>query len=70
MTPQQLDAHGIGSLPENLGLAIKETENSELVRRALGNHVFDRFIQLKKKEWDEYRIQVSEYEIRRYLPVL
>jgi glutamine synthetase len=53
-----------------LGLAIKETENSELVRRALGNHVFDRFIQLKKKEWDEYRIQVSEYEIGRYLPVL
>ena len=70
MTPQQLDAHGIGSLPENLGLAIKETENSELVRRALGNHVFDRFIQLKKKEWDEYRIQVSQYEIDRYLPVL
>jgi glutamine synthetase len=70
MTPQQLDAHGIGSLPENLGLAIKETENSELVRRALGNHVFDRFIQLKKKEWDDYRIQVSQYELERYLPVL
>ncbi|HYA33847.1 MAG TPA: glutamine synthetase family protein [Candidatus Bathyarchaeia archaeon] len=70
MTQQQLDALGIGSLPENLGLAIKETENSELVRRALGNHVFDRFIQLKKKEWEDYRIQVSQYELERYLPVL
>ena len=70
MTPQQLEAHGISSLPENLGLAIKETENSELVRRTLGNHVFDRLIELKKKEWNDYRIQVSQYELERYLPVL
>ncbi len=70
MTQQELEDHGIGSLPENLGLAVAETENSDLIRRALGDHVFDRFIELKKKEWDDYRQQVTEYELSRYLPVL
>ncbi|MDD1721061.1 MAG: glutamine synthetase family protein [Euryarchaeota archaeon] len=70
MTQQELDDHGIGSLPENLGLAVKETETSEIIRRALGHHVFDRFIELKKKEWDDYRLQVTQYELDRYLPVL
>ncbi len=70
MTQQELDSHGIGSLPENLSLALTETENSEIMRRALGDHVFDRFIELKKKEWDDYRQQVTEYELSRYLPVL
>ncbi len=70
MTQQELDQHGIGSLPENLSLAVAETEQSELVRRALGDHVFDRFIELKKKEWDDYRLQVTQYELNRYLPVL
>lgn len=70
MTQQELDDHGIGSLPENLGLAVAETENSEIIRRALGDHVFDRFIELKKREWDDYRLQVTQYELDRYLPVL
>ncbi|MGZ4902993.1 MAG: glutamine synthetase family protein [Halobacteriota archaeon] len=70
MTQQELDSHGIGSLPENLALAVAETENSEIIRRALGDHVFDRFIELKKKEWDDYRQQVTQYELDRYLPIL
>ncbi|MGZ7208222.1 MAG: glutamine synthetase family protein [Halobacteriota archaeon] len=70
MTQQELDDHGIGSLPENLGLAVAETENSEIIRRTLGDHVFDRFIELKKREWDDYRLQVTQYELDRYLPVL
>ena len=43
---------------------------SELVRKALGEHVFNAFIQNKKIEWDQYRTQVTEYEIKRYLPIL
>jgi len=70
MTAQELESHGIGSLPEDLGLAIKEAENSELVQRALGDHVFSRLIALKKKEWDDYLTQVTQYELDRYLPVL
>jgi len=39
------------------------------VRKALGEHVFNAFIANKKIEWDEYRTQVTEFEIKRYLPV-
>jgi glutamine synthetase len=45
-------------------------EESQLVRKALGDHVFDSFIKNKKIEWDQYRIQVTEYELKRYLPIL
>ena len=61
---------GIESLPDSLGQAIALTEKSELVKKALGEHIFSRFIELKKKEWEEYRIQVTEYELKKYLPIL
>ncbi|HYA60938.1 MAG TPA: glutamine synthetase family protein [Candidatus Acidoferrum sp.] len=70
MTDEELKAHGIESLPGSLGEALAETENSDLVRRALGDHIFDHLIELKKREWNEYRIKVTPYELERYLPVL
>jgi glutamine synthetase len=70
MSEEERARRGIQSLPGNLGEAIAETENSGLVREALGNHIFDKFIDNKKIEWDNYRIHVSQYEIDQYLPVL
>jgi glutamine synthetase len=61
---------GIESLPGSLGEAITILESSSLVRKALGDHVFYRFIDIKKKEWEEYRIQVTEYERDKFLPIL
>jgi len=61
---------GIGTLPSSLNEAIKLTEQSELVRKTLGDHVFNAFIENKKVEWDKYRIQITEYELQRYLPIL
>ena len=61
---------GIGVLPASLLEAILLTEKSELVREALGDHVFKAFIENKKIEWDQYRTQVTEYELNRYLPIL
>lgn len=61
---------GIDSLPGSLGEAILLTEQSELARKTLGDHVFDRFIEIKKKEWEEYRIQVTAYELNKFLPIL
>jgi glutamine synthetase len=61
---------GIQTLPGSLFEAIQITENSELVRKALGDQVFDSFIRNKKIEWDQYRSQVTDYEIDRYLPTL
>ena len=70
MTAEERQRRGIGTLPANLWEAIQLTEGSELVRKALGNHVFDAFIKNKKIEWDQYRSQVTEYELKRYLPIL
>lgn len=61
---------GIETLPNNLGHAISITEESHLVKKTLGDHIFSRFVELKKKEWDDYRIQVPQYEIEKYLPIL
>jgi glutamine synthetase len=40
------------------------------MRKALGDHIFERYVELKQKEWDEYRIQLTEWEVERYLGVL
>jgi len=61
---------GIQSLPESLSEAIKLCEQSDLVREALGDHVFQEFIQNKQMEWDRYRTHVTDYEINEYLPLL
>jgi glutamine synthetase len=70
LTPEQRRERGIVSLPETLGEAIDELAQSDLVRKALGPHIFDRYVELKRKEWDEYRVQLSEWELERYLSVL
>jgi len=70
MTEKERQKRGIGTLPASLLEAILLTEKSELVRKALGEHVFNAFIQNKKIEWDQYRTQVTDYELKRYLPIL
>lgn len=70
MNPAERSAHGIADLPGNLYAAILETEQSDLVRQVLGDHVFNKFIENKKIEWDMYRTHVSAFEIDRYLPRL
>ncbi len=70
MTKAERESRGIGTLPASLLEAILLTEKSELVRRALGDHVFDAFIENKRIEWDQYKVQVTEYELKKYLPIL
>ncbi len=70
LTDEERKARGIESLPGSLGEAIAETEKSALVREVLGDHGFDRFIWLKKKEWDDFRIQVTQYELDKLLAIL
>jgi glutamine synthetase len=61
---------GIVALPGSLGEAIEELAGSELMRKALGDHIFPRYVELKRREWNEYRIQVSEWELEKYLAAL
>jgi glutamine synthetase len=70
LTPEQRRERGIVSLPETLGEAIDALAESDLARKALGPHIFDRYIELKRKEWDEYRVQLTAWELDRYLSVL
>jgi len=70
MTDEERKRLGIESLPEDLLEAIKITEKSQLVKETLGGLLFDYFIRNKKLEWDEYKAQVTQYEINKYLPIL
>src|ERR671930_2607013 len=70
LTAEQRKERGIVSLPETLGEAIDELSESDLARKALGPHIFDRYVELKRKEWDEYRVQLTSWELDKYLSVL
>jgi glutamine synthetase len=70
MSAEERKSRGINTLPGSLAEAVQLTEGSALVKKALGDHVFNSFIENKKREWDLYRTQVSEYELKRYLPIL
>jgi glutamine synthetase len=70
LTPEERRERGIVSLPETLGEAIDEFAASDLMRRAFGDHIFDNYVKLKRQEWDEYRVQLTEWELGRYLAVL
>jgi glutamine synthetase len=70
MSEEERAKRGIGTLPASLLEAVQLAEKSEVVRKALGDHVFEAFIQNKKIEWDHYRTQVTEYELKKYLPIL
>ena len=70
LTATERREQGIVALPESLGEAIEEFAGSELMKRALGEHIFPRYIELKRREWDEYRVQVTEWEKDKYLAAL
>ncbi|MFO8034359.1 MAG: glutamine synthetase, partial [Candidatus Bipolaricaulota bacterium] len=70
MSPEERRDLGIEELPGSLNEAIAEVQGSDLVRRALGKHLFDKFVQNKLIEWDAYRCQVHQYELDRYYTTL
>jgi len=70
MCEEERERRDIGTLPGSLWEAIKLAEKSELVRKTLGDHVFKAFIENRKIEWNNYRVQVTDYELKRYLPIL
>ena len=59
LTPEERHRRGIEQLPETLGEAIEIAAESELVLRVLGEHAFNRFIEIKRSEWDDYRVRVT-----------
>ena len=64
------EREGITSLPGSLFEAHQEMEKSELMRETLGDHIFNKVLANKKIEWDRFRTQVTDYELKQYLPIL
>ncbi len=64
---EELAEIGIKTLPSSLWEAYHALEKDEVVKSTLGDHVYTHFMDIKKKEWDDYRIQVFQYELDKYL---
>ncbi len=69
-TEDDLRERAIGMLPGTLGEALQRLAEDEVVREALGDHVYRAFVRAKQAEWDDYRIRVTEWELERYLETL
>ena len=61
--------YGIENLPEDLAEALNYFERDTVMREALGEHIFSRFLEAKRIEWEIYRQQVHDWEIDQYLTV-
>ena len=70
LSEEEREEQGVDALPGSLGEAIEELAKSDLMRKALGEHIFPRYVELKRREWDEYRVQVTEWEKEKYLSSL
>ena len=70
LTYEERKERGIVSLPESLSEALEEIEKSQLVREALGETLYENYLQEKHHEWDLYRTQVTPWEVERYIKKL
>src|SRR5262249_23183507 len=68
LTNEERAADGIRSLPQSLSEALDVMEGSELVAECLGEHIFEGFLRNKRAEWTDYKAQVTQFELDRYLP--
>ncbi|MEF8812575.1 MAG: type I glutamate--ammonia ligase [Halovenus sp.] len=64
---QKREEYGIETLPSNLGQAVEALQNDEVIMDALGPHVSEKFVQAKTQEFEEYLVEVSQWELDRYL---
>ncbi|MFZ5427496.1 MAG: glutamine synthetase family protein [Thermodesulfobacteriota bacterium] len=70
MDEKDMKKHGISSLPGSLHEAVVNLEKSALMKDILGDHLHTALVKYKYDEWDRYRMQITEYEIEKYLPIL
>ncbi|NQV13004.1 MAG: glutamine synthetase [Parcubacteria group bacterium] len=70
LSEEELSKRKISELPDNLFEAIQGAEQSKFLRDVLGKGLYEKLLENKHQEWDEYRVQVTDYETKRYLPIL
>lgn len=69
MSKEEKKSLGIESLPSTLEEALLELDKDEVVKSALTNHILKNYIEAKREEWEDYRIQVHQWELDRYLMI-
>jgi len=69
-TAEERAALGVENLPENLSEALKELAKDEVIKEALGDHIYRKFVELKRHEWDEFRMTITEWELKKYINVM
>ena len=70
LTKKERAKLGVETLPESLGEALHFLKGSALVKNTLGEHIFEHYLHIKRMEWDEYKAQVTAWEIDKFLPHL
>jgi len=70
LTPAERIDLGVQNLPSNLKDAVIALGNDAVVKEALGPHIYSKFVQLKDREWDEFRMQITEWEIKKYIKMM
>lgn len=70
LTPDRMAELGVTTLPGSLGQALRELAQNEILQKTLGSHAYEAFTRARQAEWDEYRLQVTQWELDRYLEVL
>lgn len=70
LSNEQRQALGVDNLPDNLKEAIELLKQNDLMKETLGSHIFNKFVEYKTKEWDEFRQTVTEWEIKKYLKIM
>ena len=69
MTPNQMKRAKIANMPASLEEAVNELKKSKIAKETLGEHIFEKYVESKEKEWDSYRIQVTDWEVKNYLKI-
>jgi glutamine synthetase len=69
LTSERIAERELRTLPGSLGEALEQLEADPLIAEALGPHVYERFLEAKRQEWDSYRLYVTQWELGRYLGV-
>ena len=59
--------YAVGILPSSLGEALQDLQRDEVIMAAIGDHVGEWFVEAKRQEWNDYRLQVTPWEVDRYL---
>lgn len=67
LSEDEREEKGIENLPSNLKDAVRAMKKDALIRETLGKHIFDKYVEHKSEEWNEYKIRVTQWEIDRYL---